>query len=78
MPDANGLGGLHTLLGQSGTDVPALLLLEPGRATPQVPGRFGTAAILDERAKARHRRRLVDVDGEFDRGARSPRRRSIR
>ena len=67
MPDAKGLRDLHTLLGQPGTDVPVLVLLDPGRPTPQVARRFGADAILDERAKARYRRRLAELDGEIDR-----------
>jgi hypothetical protein len=67
MPDAKGLRDLHTLLGQPGTDVPVLVLLDPGRATPQVVRRFGADAILDERAKARYRRRLAELDVEIDR-----------
>ena len=67
MPDAKGLRDLHTLLGQPETDVPVLVLLDPGRATPQVTRRFGADAILDERAKARYRHRLAELDGEIDR-----------
>jgi tetratricopeptide (TPR) repeat protein len=67
MPDAKGLRDLHTLLGQPGTDVPVLVLLDPGRATPQVARRFGADAILDQRAKARYRRRLAELDVEIDR-----------
>jgi tetratricopeptide (TPR) repeat protein len=67
MPDAKGLRDLHTLLGQPGTDVPALALLDPGRAEPQVAPRFGSDAILDERAKARYRHRLGELDREIDR-----------
>ncbi|MGH9287888.1 MAG: hypothetical protein ACRD0V_06270 [Acidimicrobiales bacterium] len=66
MPDAKGLRDLHTLLGQPGTDVPGLVLLDPGRVTPGVP-RFGADAILDERAKARYRRRLAELDEQIDR-----------
>jgi tetratricopeptide (TPR) repeat protein len=67
MPDAKGLRDLHSLLGQPGNDVPALILLDPNRATPQVPRRFGADAILDEHAKARYRHRLAELDGEIDR-----------
>jgi tetratricopeptide (TPR) repeat protein len=67
MRDAKGLRDLHTLLGQAGTDVPVLVLLDPGRATPQSTGRFGSDAILDERAKARYRQRLGELDEQIDR-----------
>jgi tetratricopeptide (TPR) repeat protein len=67
MPDAKGLRDLHTLLGQPGTDVPAYVLLDPGRGRPQVPPRFGADSIIDERAKARYRHRLAELDGEIDR-----------
>ncbi|HET6833056.1 MAG TPA: AAA family ATPase [Acidimicrobiales bacterium] len=67
MPDAKGLRDLHTLLGQPGIDVPVLVLLDPGRATPQAPRRLGADAILDERAKARYRQRLAELDEQIDR-----------
>jgi tetratricopeptide (TPR) repeat protein len=67
MPDAKGLRDIHTLLGQPGTDVPVLVLLDPVRVTPQVSRRFGADPILDDHAKARYRHRLAELDGQIDR-----------
>lgn len=47
--------------------MPVLVLLDPGGATPQVHRRFGADAILDERAKARYRQRLAELDEQIDR-----------
>jgi hypothetical protein len=67
MPDAKGLRDLHTLLGHPGTDVPVVALLDPSSGELAASRRLGADAVLDERAKARYRHRLAELDAEIDR-----------
>jgi tetratricopeptide (TPR) repeat protein len=67
MPDAKGLRDLHTLLGHPGTDVPVVALLDPSGGELAASRSLGADAVLDERAKARYRHRLAELDAEIDR-----------
>jgi len=68
MPDAKGLHDLHTLLERPSTDVPVVLLLDPERRSDvEATQHLGSDTVLDERAKARYRHRLAELDGEIDR-----------
>ena len=66
MPDAKGLRDLHTLLAQPGTDVPVTTLLAP-YGDRAVSRRVGADPVLDDRAKARYRHRLAELDEEIGR-----------
>ncbi|MFI6262206.1 AAA family ATPase [Micromonospora sp. NPDC051006] len=70
LPDAKGLHDLHLLLGQPGTDVPAVELLDPAAGPELVAARrMGGDPVLDDEAKARYRRHLDGLDDEIDRAA---------
>ncbi|MEV4416000.1 AAA family ATPase [Catellatospora sp. NPDC049609] len=70
LPDAKGLRDLHTLLGRPGTDVAAVDLADPqGGAEVAAARRLGADPVLDERAKARFRQRLAQLDDELDAAA---------
>lgn len=63
MPDSKGLRDLHVLLGNAGSPVAAVSLLDP-EAAPSA--RLGGDPVLDEEAKAAYRRRLARLDDEID------------
>ncbi|HEX4813801.1 MAG TPA: AAA family ATPase [Nonomuraea sp.] len=68
LPDAKGLGDLHTLLSLPGQDIPAVRLLDPdGGELVVAARRMGGDDVLDDEAKARYRRRLTQLDEEIDR-----------
>jgi hypothetical protein len=67
MPDAKGLRDLHTLIGRPGADVPAVALLDPGRGDLAASRALGADPVLDDRAKARYRHRLAELDDDIDR-----------
>jgi hypothetical protein len=60
LPDAKGLRDLAVLLGSPGRDVHVLTLL--GRDVPAT----GSDPVLDDRARARYRSRLGELDGDID------------
>ncbi|WP_433558567.1 ATP-binding protein [Pseudonocardia xinjiangensis] len=60
LPDAKGLRDLAVLLGSPGRDVHVLTLL--GRDVPPT----GSDPVLDDRAMARYRHRLGELDGDID------------
>jgi len=67
LPDTKGLRDLHTLLGLPGTDVPAVVLLDPdGGELVVAARRLGGDAVLDDEAKFRYKRRLTELDEEID------------
>jgi hypothetical protein len=68
LPDAKGLHDLHFLLSSSGTEIPAVRLLNPeGGDLVVAARRMGGDAVLDDEAKARYRRRLALLDEEIER-----------
>jgi hypothetical protein len=70
VPDAKGLRDLHQLLSQPGTDIPAVVLLDPeGGAVVVAARRMGGDPVLDDEAKAQYKRRLAELDEEIDRAA---------
>jgi hypothetical protein len=60
LPDVKGLRDLSVLLAAPGRDVRVFTLL--GRDVPA----SGSDPVLDDRAKARYRTRLGELDGEID------------
>ncbi|WP_028922875.1 ATP-binding protein [Pseudonocardia acaciae] len=68
MRDAKGLRDLHTLLGAPGTDIPAVVLLDPGDDTRHTrhTRRLGADPVLDDQARAAYRDRLRRIDQELD------------
>ncbi len=67
VPDAKGLRDLHALLYRPGTDIPAVVLLDPeGGELVVAARRLGGDAVLDDEAKTRYKRRLTELDGEID------------
>ncbi|WP_345572420.1 AAA family ATPase [Nonomuraea rosea] len=70
LPDSKGLADLRLLLSRPGSDVPAVLLLNPAGGEVAVAARsMGGDDVLDEEAKTRYRRRLELLDEEIDRAA---------
>ncbi|GIG70359.1 LuxR family transcriptional regulator [Phytomonospora endophytica] len=68
VPDAKGLHDIHALLGAPGVDVPAVRLLDPAGGETVVAARaMGGDPVLDEEARARYKRRLVELDEAIDR-----------
>jgi len=70
LPDAKGLRDLHELLSHPGDDIAAVVLLDP-TAGPELLAarRMGGDPVLDDEAKARYKRRLVELDEAIDRAA---------
>lgn len=68
LPDAKGLRDLHVLLSRPGIEVPAAELVDAatGAEAATSADRLGADAVLDERAKAEYRRRLLQLDEEID------------
>ena len=68
IPDAKGLGDLHTLLSNANTEIEALDLLHAGSPdTARASVRLGADPILDETARARFRERLATIEEELER-----------
>ena len=68
LPDAKGLADIHVLLSRPGSEVSAIgLLSHEGSALVAAFRRVGADAVLDDEAKARYRRRLVEIDEQIDR-----------
>ncbi|MFB7300815.1 ATP-binding protein [Streptomyces rubiginosohelvolus] len=67
VPDAKGLHDLAELIGRPGTDVAVADLLAP-HSPMAVRGvsRLGADPVLDEKAKAAYRRRVVQLDEQID------------
>ena len=70
MPDAKGLQDLHALLTAPGVDISAVRLLDPagGEVVAAVKG-LGGDPVLDEEARSRYKRRLVELDEAIDSAA---------
>ncbi|MEU3623090.1 ATPase [Amycolatopsis coloradensis] len=67
LPDSKGLRDLHFLLGRPGSEVSAVRLLDPEGGEVVVAAKsLGGDAVLDDKAKARYRARLDELDELID------------